>query len=221
MADVRHDTVPACTQVLRALTVRGKAWGLCGTALVALDGRQWKAVTSTRRQLTTAQRHETRPAVDATRAHDRPDLDATAAVAAEGPPPTGATRRARLRQRRARQGRDAPRRDRREARGERQGSRSAPDRRARPQRPHGAVGDQVPTAVEAQPTRMVAPHVPTAGTDVEQPSALAWLAQEARGGAPLQVVAAMGDDPGEARNAWAEAGREPDMATPLPAANRP
>jgi transposase len=105
IADVRKANVPAFKQVFRAFTVRGKEWGLFGPARGASDGSKFTAVTSKRRHVTQAKRHETRPAIDAKLAPYRRDLDATADAEAEGPPPPADTRREKIRHLRARTGR--------------------------------------------------------------------------------------------------------------------
>jgi hypothetical protein len=105
-----------------------------------------------------------------------------------------------------------------EARGERQGSVTDPDNRARPKRPQVAVGYNVQVAVAAQPHLMVAHEVHHAIPDVESLRRLAIQAQEPLGVAPGDVVAEMGASHGEAINAWKAAGLEPYVATPLTSA---
>jgi transposase len=194
MADFRTDPAPAFKHVFRAFTRRWKEWGLLGAALVATDGRQVKAVTHKPRDVTRATRRDRLHAVDAQPAHYLRALDAADAAAAAVPA--------------------------REARGERQLSLTDPDSRARPKSPKVGVGDNVPTAVDAKHTPIVAQHVTRAVTDAEQLRAMAMAAPETLGVEHLQVVAAMGDDHGEDSNAWEAAGLEPDRAKPWTSATR-
>jgi hypothetical protein len=220
MADFRTDQATAFTQILRAVVLRCKAWGLVGHELVAIDGSQLKAVKSQRRHCTPAQLPERLPRSDAPIAPYRHDLDTADAEEAETQKPTAAERHEQIRPRRARKGRDEGLRRARAVPGQRQVSLTDPDRRSMPKSPKGDVGDTVQVAVAAKQQRFVGQAVTKAVPDIAQLSGLAIQAQEALEVDQLTAVAARGDSHGEAINAWEEAGIESDVAQPLTSAHR-
>lgn len=102
MADFRQDKAAAFTQVLRAFVLPGKAWGLCGLELVALDGSTFPAVQHRRRPCTDTNLQKRREEMDPNIDSDRRALDQTDAEEASVPPLTAAARREKMRPRRAR-----------------------------------------------------------------------------------------------------------------------
>jgi transposase len=221
LADFRKDQAPAFTQVFRAFALRCKEWGLCGQARVAIAGTKRKAVKSHRRNLTQAKRHATLKRMAAHIEHYWHDWDAADAAEAERQTTSAHQRREKIRERRARQGRDEGLRRELELSGQRQVSWTAPDSRARPKSPPVDVGDNAHVAVDDTHQLCVVPALTKAVTAVDQRRGLALQAQEALEVEPGTVVADRGDDHGEELKAGEEAGLEPDVAKPLTSAHRP
>jgi transposase len=220
IADFRNDKAQAFTQVFRALALRCQAWELFGPELGASDGTTFKAVNSQRRNFTNAKRTETLPRSDAPIAQDLPDLDTADAEEAEGQKTTAEARREKIRQLRERKGREEGLMRELERPGQSPVSLTAPDSRARPKSPNVEVGYNAQVAGADQPKLVVVHEVTKAVTDVDQRRGLAIQGKAAVEVEQINVVAAMGDDHGEAITACEEAGMEPYVAKPLTSANR-
>jgi transposase len=102
---LRKDNATAFKQVFRAFVLLGKEWGLCGQALVAIDGTKLKAVNSKPRNCTPAKLRETLQRIEAPREQYLRDLDMADAAETESQKPTAETLREKIRHLRERQGR--------------------------------------------------------------------------------------------------------------------
>jgi transposase len=209
LADCRTDHVTAFTQVFRAFVLLGKAWGLFGQALVAIDGSQVKAVKNRRSNVTNATRSEPLTDSDAKLEHYMRELDKTDGEEANGQQPPVEAWQEQVRQLRERTGRDEGLRQEMDSTGQSQVSLTDPDSRARPKSPPVAVGDKAHVAVDDQHHLWVAQDVTKAVTAVAQLSDIAIQAQAALAVEPLTVVAEMGDDHGADINACEAAGIDP------------
>ncbi len=220
MADVRQDRANAFKQGFRAFALLCNAWGVLGQELVAIDGPQFKAVTSKRRNFTQAKLTETLPRIDAHIEQYLPDLDTADAEEAECQKITAEALREKIRQLRERKGRYEGLMRAMERTGQSQVSLTDPDSRALPKSPKVDVGYNAQVAVDDKHKLFVVQDVITAVTDVDPLSGLAIQAKEALEVEQIKVVADMGDYHGEAIKACEEAGIEPYVAKPLTSANR-
>ena len=223
IAPVRRDHLNPRRDVCRTWTWVGHQLDRCGGELVALEGRQVRAVNATGRHLTTATLAPRSAQIDARvegslterAAADEPDEAGTpgGARAADLQPKIAALR-ARRRRSKDLQAEWA-------GRGQAQRSLTAPDRRAM----HGGAGggpavcEHVQTAVEAKHTLLVACDVTHDPTDRDWLSPMAGAAQAVRGG-PCAAVADVGDDQGQDVQPCLPVGMTPASARPITSAQQ-
>jgi hypothetical protein len=177
--------------------------------LVALDGSQFKAVNSKRRNLTQEPLTETLQRMDARIEPYLHALDTADAEAAECQKTTAAALPEKIRQRRERKGRSEGLMREMARTGQSQVSLPAPEGRAMPKRPNVDVGDNAQVAVDDQHQLVVVQEVSHAVTDVEQRSGLAIQAKEALEVKQSHVVADVGYSHGEEITACEAAGIAP------------
>jgi transposase len=222
-AHFRRDPLHPRREVCRALTLSCQPLALCGGELVAIAGRQFRAVNAKGRNFTQANREQViaqlaeRVAgyLQALAAADDQDEAGTpgGARAADLPTKVEALRGRRVRSE------DLPAAW--ERRGQDQPSLTAPDRRAMKGGSGGgpAVGENVQTAVEATHNLSVACAVTHAPPDRAGRSPLAVEAQEVLG-APFAAVAEVGYSPGQGVKQCLQAGLTPSIARPITSANQ-
>jgi hypothetical protein len=223
LATFRRDPRASRREVCRALTLLCTQRDLFGGELVAIDGRQLRAVNAKGRNCTNAKLAKVIAPIDARVAGDLTALEAADEQGEAGTP--GGARAAALQTTiealRGRRRRYEDLQAALERRGHAQRSLTDPDRRAMKGGNGGgtAVGDNVQTAVEAQHQLLVACDVTHDPTDRDGLSPLAVDAKAGLGG-PFAAVAEVGSDHGQEVKQCLQAGMTPYLARPITAAKQ-
>jgi transposase len=211
---LRKDHAAAFKQVFRACVLLGKAWGLCGHELGAIDGSKFNAVHNRRRNFTEPKLYKLLEEIDTKIESYLRALDKTDGEEARVPPLTAAALREKMRRLRERKTHDEGLLQEMDSTGQSQVSLTDPDSRAMPKSPTVDVGYNTHVAVDAKHHLFVVPDVINAVTDVDPRRALAIQAKAALEVEQRTVVADMGYDHGEEIKTCEEAGMEPYVATP-------
>jgi transposase len=222
-ANVRRDHLNPRRDVCRTLTLWCKPCDLFGGELVAIAGRQCRAVNAKGRHFTNATLAPLVAQMDARVEGYLKALEAADDHDEAGTP--GGARAADLQTkiaaRRERRLRDKDLQAELEGSGQDQRSRTDPDRRAMKGGAGGstAVCSNVQTAVAAKHHLSVACEVTHDPTDRDWLSPMAVAAQAVLGG-PFEAVADVGDSHGQAVKPCLQAGMTPSIARPITSAKR-
>jgi transposase len=219
MADFGTHHPTALHALCREFGLRGKQLDRFGAALLAMDGRQLKAVNSTPRDFTNAKLEKALKDLDGKIAQDVRDRDPADGAASSAHPPPGAALQEQLKRRQGRPKRSRDWVQAVAASGEPPLSLTDTASRARPRSPTVGVGDTVQLAGDSQPQLMVEPEVTHALTDDAQLRPPATRAKETLGAERMGAVADRGCSPGPEINACDEAGLEAHVPKPSPPAN--